>query len=153
MAPETEMEALVAGVCPQSGHWPYTKKAELYIGFRPGGETLSFSSSRVTGTVVSYDIVICAVRGKSAEMEALRYRLYDALHANGWYLDGDPGPETYDRNAGLFYWPVSAKKALRHRRARRAGGPDGEEECTWLSGGQSPRARSVRAPGTDRYWR
>ena len=43
----------------------------------------SFSSSRVTGTVVIYDIVICAVRGKSAEMEALRYRLYDALHAAG----------------------------------------------------------------------
>ena len=110
MAPETEMEALVAGVCPQSGHWPYTKKAELYIGFRPGGETLSFSSSRVTGTVVRYDIVICAVRGRSAEMEALRYKLYDALHAAGWYLDGDPGPETYDRGAGLFMWPVSAKK-------------------------------------------
>ena len=86
MAPETEMEALVAGVCPQSGHWPYTKKAELYIGFRPGGETLSFSASRVTGTLVRYDIVICAVRGKSAEMEALRYKLYDALHAGGNFV-------------------------------------------------------------------
>ena len=110
MAPEEEMEALVAGVCPQSGHWPYTKQAELFIGFRPGGEQLTFSSSRVTGTLLCYDIVICAVRARAREMEALRYRLYDALHAAGWYMDGDPGPESWDRSMGLFMWPIRVKK-------------------------------------------
>lgn len=104
------MEILVGSVCPQSGHWPYTKSAELYIGYRPGGEELTFSSSRVTGTIITYDIVICAKRGRAREMEAMRYGLYDALHRAGWYMANDPGPESYDRATDMFLWPVSAKK-------------------------------------------
>ena len=110
MHPEEEMETLLRGVCPQSGHWPYTKSADLYIGFRPGGEELTFSSSRVTGTLVIYDIVICARRGRLMEMETLRYGLYDALHRAGWQLTDKPGPESYNRATDLFMWPVSAKK-------------------------------------------
>lgn len=118
MTPEQEITAVVKGVCPQSGHWPYTRDADIYIGFIPVRETLSFSSSRVTGSVVEYDLVIFAKRGHAQEMETMRYRLYDALHAAGWYLADSPGPESYNRGTDQFMWPVTARK-------RFAMGPDG----------------------------
>ena len=113
MTPEKEMETIVRAVCADSGHWPYTRDSALYIGYRPGPETLRAASDRTVRVQVRYDLVICAKRGPAAlEMEALRFRLYAALMAGGWQIDGDPGPETYDAKAKQFLWPVSAVKSF-----------------------------------------
>ena len=113
MTPEKDISRIVASVCAQSGHWPYTGSAELYIGYRPGEERMTFASDRILRTQVSYDIVIAAKRGGAAEqMEAMRYKLYAALLAAGWRIEGDPGPETYVSQHGLFLWPVTAARAF-----------------------------------------
>lgn len=113
MTPEKEMQAIAQSVCADSGHWPYTRASGLYIGYRPGAETLKAASDRTVRVLVRYDLVICAQRGELAnEMETLRFKLYAALMAAGWQIDGEPGPETYDAKAGRFMWPVSAVKSF-----------------------------------------
>ena len=113
MTPEKEMDAIVRSVCPDSGHWPYTRDSDLYIGYRPGPETATLASDRRVRMQVRYDIVICAQRsGLALEMEELRYKLYAALAKGGWKLDGDPGPETYDARQKRFFWPVTAVKSF-----------------------------------------
>jgi len=113
MTPEKEMDAIVRSVCPDSGHWPYTRDSDLYIGYRPGPETATLASDRRVRMQVRYDIVICAQRsGLALEMEALRYKLYAALLRAGWMIDGTPGPETYVAAHGLFLWPVTATKGF-----------------------------------------
>lgn len=104
------MRRIVRGVCAQSGHWPYTKDADLYIGFRPGSESLRAVSNRTIDTQIEYDIVICGKRGTAARMEEMRYALYAALHAGGWRLKGTPGPEAYIAEHELFLWPVTVQK-------------------------------------------
>lgn len=110
MRPEADISVIVRSVCPQSGHWPYTRDADLYIGYRPGNEELETASNRVTGVQVEYDIVICGKRGTAAQMETMRYQLYDALLAGGWRLAGKPGPEAYIAEHQLFLWPLTAVK-------------------------------------------
>ena len=114
MTPEQDIERVITSVHAQSGHWPYTKDADLYIGYRPGEEEFSFGAGRILRTQVSYDIVICAVRtdAAAAQMEALRYRLYAALIDAGWHFDGAPGPESYAPAQGQFMWPVRVKKGF-----------------------------------------
>jgi len=113
VTPEKDIERVIASVHAASGHWPYTRDADLYIGFRPAGEALTLASDRVVRTRVSYDIVIAAKRGDMAgRMEALRYKLYAALLRAGWMIDGTPGPETYVAAHGLFLWPVTATKGF-----------------------------------------
>lgn len=111
MRPEENIAGIIKSVCPQSGHWPYRASAEIYIGYRPGVERLNCASGRAMSTEVEYDIVICAKRGAAeGRMEQMRYALYDALHAGGWRLANDPGPESYDRASELFMWPVTAMR-------------------------------------------
>lgn len=111
MTPEEDIQKIVASVCPQSGHWPYTRDADLYIGYRPGEETLRFASDRPFTTSILYDVVICAKRGVSAaRMEALRYTLYAALQKGGWKLTQPPGPESYIPAHELFLWPLTVGK-------------------------------------------
>lgn len=111
MTPEQDIGRVIASVCEDSGHWPYTRDAELYIGFRPAGDGFSFAGDRIIRAKVSYDVVICARRGAMAEkMEEMRYKLYDALLRGGWKFEGEPGPETYSDAHGLFMWPVTVSK-------------------------------------------
>lgn len=110
MRPEGDLDRVLKLVCPNVGHWPHTTDADLYIGFRPAGESLVVSGNRVTATEVEFDIVIKTVQGRSVEMETLRYGLYAALRENGWKLIGDPGPETYDFSEDMYMWPLTAGK-------------------------------------------
>lgn len=111
-SPEKHLEALIASVCPSSGHWPYTESAELYIGYRPAGEKLDYASDRALRTTLTYDVVIAARRGPAAQrMEAMRYALYAALLAGGWRIVGDPGPESYIAAHELFLWPVTVSRS------------------------------------------
>ena len=113
MTPEQDMQRVCQSVTKNSGHWPYTHDAEVFIGFRPGQEAFTRASGARIRVQVSYDIVICARRSAAAtDMEQLRYALYDALEAAGWKLDGPPGPEAYSREQGLFMWPVTAVKSF-----------------------------------------
>ncbi len=110
MRPEEDIARVVRSVCEQSGHWPYTADADVYIGFRPAGEELRSAANRTVDTQIEYDIVICGRRGAATAMEEMRYRLYDALREAGWRLTQTPGPETYVAAHELFLWPLSAGK-------------------------------------------
>ena len=113
MTPEADIGRVIAGVCPQSGHWPYTRAAGLYIGYRPAEESFQIAGDRIARAMVRYDIVICAARGEAAaRMEEMRYRLYAALLAAGWRFDGAPGPESYSETHDLFLWPVTVIKGF-----------------------------------------
>lgn len=110
---ETDIGTIVRSVCSDSGHWPYTADSDLFIGYRPGPETPMMSGTRLIRVMVRYDLVIMATRsGLAAQMETMRYALYDALLAGGWKFDGEPGPETYDARARRFMWPVSVVKGF-----------------------------------------
>lgn len=111
MTPEQDIAKIVASVCESSGHWPYTRDADLYIGYRPGEEALRVASDRVFSSEVEYDIVIAARRGEAAgQMEVLRYQLYNALIRDGWLLKGLPGPEAYIDGHEMFLWPLTVVK-------------------------------------------
>lgn len=111
MTPEQDIAGIVASVCESSGHWPYTRDAELYIGYRPGVEELKMAGDRVFSTEIEYDIVIAAKRGAAAgQMESLRYQLYNALWRGGWKLRGVPGPESYVDAHEMFLWPLTVVK-------------------------------------------
>lgn len=110
---ETDIAAIVRSVCADSGHWPYTADSDLFIGYRPGPESVYMAGTRLIRVMVRYDLVIVATRCDLAvQMETMRYRLYDALLAGGWKFDGEPGPETYDARARRFMWPVSVVKGF-----------------------------------------
>ena len=110
---ETDIAAIVRSVCRDGGHWPYTSDSDLFIGYRPGPETPVMAGTRLIRVMVRYDLVIMATRsGLAAQMETMRYALYDALLAGGWKFDGEPGPETYDARARRFMWPVSVVKGF-----------------------------------------
>ena len=113
MTPEMEIAAIIDSVCTDSGHWPYTRDSDLYIGFRPGPESFAMAANRPVRVQVRYDIVICAQRGGLAlEMEKMRFKLYAALMQNGWAMDGNPGPETFDAKTKRFMWPLSCVKSF-----------------------------------------
>lgn len=113
MTPEKEITALIGEVCKDSGHWPYTRDSDLYIGFRPGPESFTMAGNHTVRVQVRYDIVICAQRGGLAlEMEKMRFQLYAKLMGAGWQMDGDPGPETYDAKMKRFLWPLSCVKSF-----------------------------------------
>lgn len=113
MTPEKDIESIVRRVCPDCGHWPYTRKSDLFIGWRPGPERPVMSSDRIMRMQVSYDLIVIARRSDLAlEMEALRYRLYGALVAGGWKFESDPGPETHDDRENRFLWPISVVKSF-----------------------------------------
>lgn len=113
MTPEKEIETIVRSVCPDCGHWPYTRKSDLFVGWKPAGESPQMGSNRVMRMQVSYDLIIISRRSELAyEMEALRYRLYSALLAGGWRLETPPGPETYDDRQQRFLWPISVVKSF-----------------------------------------
>ena len=113
MTPEKDIETIVRGVCPDCGHWPYTRRSDLFVGWRPGAERPMMGSDRIMRMQVSYDLIIISRRSDMAcEMEALRYKLYLALLAGGWKFESEPGPETYDDREQRFLWPIQVVKGF-----------------------------------------
>lgn len=115
MTPEKDLSTIVRSVCEDSGHWPYTRESDLFIGFKPAGDTIAqMGSNRIMRMVVSYDLIMIGVkRGDMAQrMEEMRFKLYAALLAGGWKLETPPGPETYDDRQQRFLWPVSVSKGF-----------------------------------------
>lgn len=115
MTPEKDIETIVRGVCPDSGHWPYTRESDLLVGWKPAGDAIAqIASNRVVRVQVSYDLIIIGQRhgDMAAKMEKLRFDLYGALLAGGWKLDGPPGPETFDDRQQRFLWPISVTKGF-----------------------------------------
>lgn len=113
MTPEKDMERIVSGVCPDCGHWPYTRKSDLFVGWKPGPVTPVMAGARMIRAQVGYDLIVIARRGEHAQrVEALRYRLLLALLGGGWKLEGPPGPETYDDQGERFLWPMSVVKSF-----------------------------------------
>ena len=95
MTPEKDIETIVHRVCPDSGHWPYTRESDLFVGWKPAGDAIAqMASDRVVRVQVSYDLIVIGQRrgDMAAKMEKLRFDLYGALLAGGWKLDGPPGP-------------------------------------------------------------
>lgn len=114
MTPEKEIETIVRSVCPDSGHWPYTRKSDLFVGWKPSGDTvLQMAGNRVVRMMVSYSLIVISRRSELAhDMEQLRYRLYSALLKEGWKLESPPGPETYDDRGQRFLWPIQVCKGF-----------------------------------------
>lgn len=112
MSPEKDIERIITGVHAQSGHWPYTKDSELYVGWRVGEERFVAGSGRRLHAQITYDVAIVCGYDKTEEAEALRYRLYAALLAGGWQLTGDAGPETAMQAHRQRMWPFSVMKGF-----------------------------------------
>lgn len=114
MTPEKDLSQIVTGVWPESGHWPYTRDSGMYIGYRPGQESMTCGADRIVRVTSRYDLVIFAQRSPTTatDMEELKYKLYAALLAGGWKFDTEPGPETYDERTGLFMWPIQVSKGF-----------------------------------------
>ena len=115
MTPEKDIETIVRSVCTDCGHWPYTRQSDLFVGWKPSGDAIvQRGSNRIVRMQVSYDLIVIAQRRDKIafEVEALRYKLYAALIAGGWQLDGQPGPETFDDRQQRFLWPISVSKGF-----------------------------------------
>ena len=70
MTPEKDIETIVRSVCPDCGHWPYTRKSDLFVGWKPAGETVHMASDRIARVQVSYDLIVISRRSELAfEME------------------------------------------------------------------------------------
>ena len=118
MTPENDIRKALLTVCDAVGHWPYTQSAGVFIGFRPAGDQIEWARSMPIAAKVGYDIVIYHRLGSAEDAETMRFRVYEVLHAAGWILDGEPGPESYIENAELFAWPLAARKRFYWRNGR-----------------------------------
>lgn len=113
MTPEQDIAQVVGTVCPDCGHWPYTRDSGLYVGWRPGDDgPFTFARNTPVRVQIVYDLVICCDRARLADAETLRYQLYAALRDADWRLEGIPGPETYNAQTRMYLWPVSARKTF-----------------------------------------
>lgn len=113
MTPEQEIARAIADVCPDSGHWPYTRNSPLYVGFRPRDDgPWKWAGSKPKRVVIVYEVVIAANRSRLSDMETLRYALYDGLRLAGWILADIPGPETYNAQTQMYLWPFSVSKGF-----------------------------------------
>ncbi len=112
MTPEKDIEGIITGVHAQSGHWPYDKDAEIYVGWRVGEESFTAGADRRVRAKIIYDVAVVHSFDKTEEAEKLRYRLYAALTAGGWKLSGTPGPETTMQAHRQRMWPFSVVKSF-----------------------------------------
>ena len=114
MTPEQDIERAIAEVCPDSGHWPYTRKSSLYVGFKPYQDgPFKFSGDRAVRVAVTYDVVVCADRSRLSDAEVLRFALYKGLRDAGWALaDNLPGYEIYNAQTQMYQWGFSVIKGF-----------------------------------------
>lgn len=113
MSPEEELLGVVSELCPDCGHWPYTRDATLYVGWRSAeDEAVKAASNRTIRMAVRYDVAVCCDRTRLPDAETLRYQLYDALRKAGWMLDGPAGPEVFSAQTAMYLWPFTVAKAF-----------------------------------------
>ena len=110
MSPEQDIRQALLTVCENVGHWPYTKDAGIFVGYRPAEDDVVWAGNNAIKVEISYDVVIYHRLGSAGEAEAMRFAVYAALRAAGWLHDGTPGPESYIANAELFAWPLTVAK-------------------------------------------
>lgn len=110
MSPEADIRQALATACPNAGHWPYTKDADVFAGYRPAEDTIVWAGNAAIKAEVSYDVVIYHRLGAAEEAEAMRFAVYAALRAAGWLMTAAAGPESYIANAELFAWPFTVAK-------------------------------------------
>lgn len=110
MTPEQDIQQALVQACPNAGHWPYTKDAGVFIGYRPAGDRLTWAGNKTIVSETAYDVVIYHRLGYAEDAEQMRFDVYAALHENGWLLDDEPGPESYVANMELFAWPLTVRK-------------------------------------------
>lgn len=111
MTPEQSIEAAVRAAIPASGHWPYTRDADVFCGWRPAQDRTASASDRPTRCAVRYDLILCHKRGAEGDAERARFALYGALRAAGWRIT-DTGPEAYAAQTQMFYWPVTVERGF-----------------------------------------
>ena len=113
MTPEQDIAKAIGDICPDSGHWPYTRRSSLYVGFRPRDDgPWKYAANVPKRIAVVYDVVVAAERTRLSDMETLRFALYDGLRTAGWLLADIPGPETYNAQTQLYLWPFSVTKGF-----------------------------------------
>ena len=110
MSPEQDIKQALLTACDNVGHWPYTRDAGIFIGYRPAEDDVIWAGDTAIKVSISYDVVIYHRLGSAEEAEAMRFQVYAALRADGWLHDGTPGPESYIANAELFAWPFTVSK-------------------------------------------
>lgn len=111
MTPEESIARAVENAGLPCGHWPYTRSANVFAGWRPARDAFDRVSGRRMRTSVRYDLVLCFKRGMEDEAERKRFALYDALNRAGWALE-DAGPEAYMEATEMFYWPVTVTRSF-----------------------------------------
>ncbi len=111
MTPEESIKRAATAACPDGGHWPYTEDADIFVGWRPAGDSYERASSRRTRVKVTYDIALCYKRGAQEAAEAARFALHRALDDAGWTIQ-DCGPEAYNAATEMFLWPVTAARSF-----------------------------------------
>lgn len=112
MTPEESLERVLRAAGLEGGHWPYTRSADVFAGWRPAEDSVpERPSGRRVRIRVTYDIVLCHRRGAQKKAEAARFALYRALETAGWTLC-DTGPEVYTAQTEMFYWPVTAARGF-----------------------------------------
>lgn len=112
MTPEQDIERIIRDVHPQSGHWPYTRDSDMYVGWRVGEESFSAASDRRMRVRIVYDVAIVHSYDLTQDAERLRYALYAALTAGGWKLASAPGPEATIQPHRQRMWPFSVVKSF-----------------------------------------
>jgi len=113
MTPEQDIARAISEVCPDCGHWPYTRNSPLYVGYRPRDDgPWKFASDRPKRVAIVYDVVACANRSRLSDLETLRFALYDGLRQAGWALSDIPGPETYNAQTQMYLWPFAVVKGF-----------------------------------------
>lgn len=111
MTPEDSIRQAVETACPACGHWPYTRSADVFCGWRPEGDRMSDAANRPVRCMVSYDLVLCYRRGAEHDAQRTRFALYDALRRAGWRIR-DNGPEAYTDKTDMFYWPIVVERGF-----------------------------------------
>ena len=111
MTPENSIENAVGAVGIPCGHWPYTKRADVFCGFKSVGDTFDRASGRRLRVAVRYELVLCHKRGAEDEAERMRFALYEALNRAGWTLV-DNGSEVYEEQTEMFYYPMTVSRGF-----------------------------------------
>lgn len=111
MTPEESIKRAVCATGLPCGHWPYTKSASVFAGWRPARDAFDRASGRRMRVAVRYDLVLCFKRGMEDEAERKRFALYGALNRAGWALE-ETGPEAYMEASEMFYWPLTVTRSF-----------------------------------------
>ena len=127
MTPEQDIEQAIKEVCPDAGHWPYTRNSPLYVGYRPRDDgPWKFSANAPKRVAIVYDAVkkTLVVNGRAtawnldAQGRLGLHVFVDRVGLEIFSLDGlqylplpEIVPDTANRK--LSWRATGAKKAVR----------------------------------------